>query len=156
MKQASILHSILILMLSAALGMAPALHAADDGETPSAEQVRQDARELMDSLKAYSAEQRDEAAERASEALERIDARIDALRARMEARWQDMDAQTRRQAQESLEALRRQRDRVAERYEALKEDSGETWERVKRGFTDAYRALHEAWEDSEGTLEPDE
>lgn len=152
MKHATMIRWSLIISLLAVPGLAPVIHADTPDEKPTADQVRQDARELMDSLRTYSAEQRDEAVEKTARALDRLDARIEALDARMRANRDRMDRAAREQARDNLETLRRHRDQVADRYDALKESSADSWDRVRKGFSDAYQALHDAWTQSEEDL----
>jgi DNA repair exonuclease SbcCD ATPase subunit len=152
MKHATMIRWSLTISLIAVLGLAPVIHADTPDEKPTADQVREDARELMDSLRAYTADQRDEAVEKTARALDRLDARVEALDARLRANWDKMDRAAREQARENLEKLRRHRDQVADHYDALKESSANAWDRVKKGFSDAYRSLHDAWTQSEEDL----
>jgi hypothetical protein len=48
-----------------------------------------------------------------------------------------------------MKALRRQRTGVAEWYGSLKTSSSDAWEHIKKGFSDAYESLSEAWEKPE-------
>ena len=57
-----------------------------------------------------------------------------------------MDAAAREKARARLKELRSQRTQVAEWYGSLKSSSGDAWEHMKEGFSDAYTALHDAWE----------
>ena len=141
--------------LLAGLGLAPG-HAADTQPEDSSAQpqdsaaeVRRETAELLEALKSYSAEQRDEALAKSRAALEQIDRRIEALETRMLEQWGEMDEAARAKMRESLQALREQRTRVAERYGSLKSGSATAWGHIKQGFSDAYRALHDAWEKSE-------
>ena len=145
-------HSIITwLLASALLAGWPALAEEDS----SATQVKEDTRALLDSLSHYTAEQRDQALERANEALARLDKRIEKLDARIRDRWENMDEENRQRAREHLEALREQRMKLAEWYGSMKTGAGQAWEEIKRGFTDAYQAFGQAWEESEQDLEPE-
>jgi predicted RNase H-like nuclease (RuvC/YqgF family) len=119
-----------------------------DGQT-SMEEVKKETQELIQTLKSYSAEQRDEAVQETREALEKLDKRIDALEKDIDRNWDEMDASAREQARESLKALRRQRIKLAEWYGSLKTSSMEAWEHMKKGFSEAYKALYDAWQKSE-------
>ncbi|MFO7816225.1 MAG: hypothetical protein R6V39_00875, partial [Desulfovibrionales bacterium] len=59
-----------------------------------------------------------------------------------------MNKETRKKANESLKALRKQRVKVAEKYGSIKESTGESWEHLKKGFSDAYKTLQKTWEKS--------
>jgi len=143
----------LVVMVIAILGRAPLCHAATSSDDASIEDVKRETKELLQTLKAYSADQRDEAIQKTKTALDRLDKRIEALEARIDRDWDKMDAAAREKARANRKALREQRAQVAEWYGKLKGSSVEAWEHVKKGFADAYRALSDAWEASE--TEPD-
>jgi len=133
----------------AILAGAPLCHAETDRDDTSIEDVKRETKELLQTLKAYSVEQRDEAIQKTKTALDHLDKRIDALEARIDRDWDKMDTTAREKARANLKTLREQRAQVAEWYGKLKDSSVEAWEHVKRGFSDAYRALTDAWETSE-------
>ena len=137
--------------LLASLGLAAAQAAQDQQET-SAEDIKRESAELLQALKSYGAEQRDEALEKSRVALDNLDRRIEALETRLLEQWEEMDEATRARARESLQALREQRTRVAEWYGSLKSGSATAWGHIKQGFSNAYRAMNEAWEKSEEDL----
>ncbi len=56
-----------------------------------------------------------------------------------------MDQAARRKARATLNALRRERNEVAEWYGGLKHGSAESWEQVKAGFLKSYQALKESF-----------
>jgi len=133
----------------AILAGAPLCHAETDRDDTSIEDVKRETKELLQTLKAYSVEQRDEAIQKTKTALDHLDKRIDALEARIDRDWDKMDTAAREKARANLKTLREQRAQVAEWYAKLKGSSVEAWEHVKKGFSDAYRALTDAWEASE-------
>ena len=137
------------LMVIAALGITPLGYGESSSEKTSIEDVRQETQDLIQTLKAYSADQRDEAVKKTKSALDNLDQRIDALEARIDNNWDNMNQATREKARASLKALRKQRTKVAEWYGSLKNSSADAWKHMKQGFSDAYNALYEAWEKSE-------
>ena len=138
-----------ILMLIGGLGIAPACYADTVSDKTSINDIKQETRELIESLQAYSVEGRDEAIHKAKAALDRMDQRIDALQLRVDNNWDKMDKAAREKARASLKALHEQRTRVAEWYGSLKSSSADAWGRAKDGFSAAYMAFHDAWEKSE-------
>jgi chromosome segregation ATPase len=100
---------------------------------------------LIQALGAYTADQRDEAVQRAKTALNNLDERIDALEKRIDDNWDQMNKAAREKARANLKALRKQRNEVAEWYGSLKTSSADAWEHIKKGFSDAYKALGDAW-----------
>lgn len=82
-----------------------------------------------------------------------LDKRIEELEARVDESWGKMDKAAREKARANLKALRKQRTQVAEWYGSLKSSTGDAWEHMKKGFSDAYKALNDAWEKSEKEFE---
>jgi hypothetical protein len=142
------------LALLAGLGLAPG-QAADEEQQSSAAEVKRETAELLQALKSYGAEQRDEALQKSRAALDNLDRRIEALETRMLEQWGDMDEAAREKTRASLQALREQRTRVAEWYGSLKSSSSSAWGHIRQGFSEAYQALHEAWEKSEQEFNED-
>ena len=101
--------------------------AAAPAEKTSKEEVKRETRELLESLKAYTADQRDEALQQASAALENLDKRIDILDQKLASQWDQMDQAARDNARATLNALRQQRTRVAEWYGSMKSSSVAAW-----------------------------
>ena len=132
------------------------LATAADGDEPSAGDIRKETGELMQALKAYGADKRDEAVEQTQAALDNIDRRIEALEANMLENWDKMDQAARDRSRASLNALRAQRTEVAEWFGGLKNSSVSAWGHLKQGFSDAYRAMSHAWEKSEKDVGTDD
>ena len=139
------------LALLASVGLASG-QAADQQRETSAADVERESEELMQALKSYGAEQRDEALEKSRAALDNLDRRIETLETGLLEQWDEMDEAARSKARESLQALREQRTRVAEWYGSLKSGSASAWGHIKQGFSNAYRSLNEAWEKTEEDL----
>jgi hypothetical protein len=140
---------LLAAMLTGVLSLTTTTLPAAETDQTSAADIKRETAELLQSLKNYGAEQRDEALEKSRAALENIDRRIDSLESKMLDNWDDMDQAARQQAHDSLQALREQRTRVAEWYGSMKSSSADAWGHIRQGFSKAYQALHEAWEKSE-------
>jgi gas vesicle protein len=134
--------------LAAVLILAPLGYAETSSEKTSIKEVKQEAQDFIQTLKSYSAGQRDEAVRKAKAVLENLDRRIDALETRIDNNWDNMNKATRKQARSSLRALRKQRTKVAEWYGSMQSSSADAWEHMKQGFSDAYKALYDAWENS--------
>lgn len=127
---------------------------SQESEPADADDVREQARELGDTLESYSAAQRDEAIEKAQQALADLSERIDRLEARMRERWGDMDEQARERAESDLEALEDQRSQAAEWFERMKGGSSEAWGHLSEGFAEAFEALRKSWREAEQDMEP--
>ena len=135
-------------MLIAMLVITPLCYAESSEEKTSIEEVKQETQDLIQALGAYTADQREEAIQRARTALNNLDNRIDALEKRIDDNWDQMNKAAREKAHVNLKALRKQRNKVAEWYGGLKASSADAWEHMKKGFSDAYKALGDAWEKS--------
>ena len=131
------------------LASIPLCSAETSSDKTSTEKVKKEAEDLVRALKDYTADQRDEAIPKIKAALGRLDKRIDALETDVDETWDKMDNAARSKARASLKALRTQRTRLAEKYGSLKSSSVDAWEHMKKGFSDAYNALYDAWEKSE-------
>jgi DNA repair exonuclease SbcCD ATPase subunit len=141
--------TIWVFMLIGTLGITPLCYAETSSDKTSIEKVEQETQDLLRTLNAYTVDQRDEAIHKTKAALDNLDKRIDALEARIDEDWDKMDKAAREKARASLKALRKQRTQVAESYANLKNSFGDAWDHMKKGFSDAYKALNDAWEKSE-------
>ena len=140
-----------ILMLTVGLGMTAACYAETSSDKTSINEIKQESRELIESLETYSAERREEAIQKAKAVLDKMDKRIDELESQVDNNWDEMEKATREKARASLKALRKQRTEVAEWYGSLKSSTADAWGRAINGFSSAYTAFQAAWEKSEKT-----
>ena len=122
--------------------------AASSDDKASMDDIKKETNDLIQSLKRYSADQRDEAVQEAKAALARIDQRIDALETQIDGKWDQMSQSVRERTRDSLRALHKQRNEAAQWYGSLKTSSAGAWKDMKQGFSDAYQKLSEAWERS--------
>jgi hypothetical protein len=124
--------------------------AAGSAQTPeddrtTIEAVKQEAKDLVEALKEYSAEQREEAVQRSRTALNILDRRIEELETQIAGQWDQMSSAARDKTRDNLKILRKKRNQVAESYGSLKAGSADVWEEMKKGFSSAYEALSDAW-----------
>jgi uncharacterized membrane-anchored protein YjiN (DUF445 family) len=138
-----------VFSLVAVFAIVPLCDAGTSNYKTSIEEVKQETQDLIQTLKAYSADQRDEAIQKTKSVLENIDQRIDALETRIDNNWDSMNRAARENARKSLKTLHKQRTKVAEWYGSMKSSSVDAWEHMKKGFSEAYEALYDAWEKSE-------
>ena len=146
MKIRTLAFSAQALALGALLA-APALCVAADtpGGNATAKDVSRKADETSRAIKGYTVAQRDEAVTQAKAALDDVDTRIRRMERKLDGEWDRMDQAARRKARATLNALRRERNEVAEWYGGLKHGSAESWEQVKAGFVKSYQALKESF-----------
>lgn len=142
--------SLMIMMLCLGVfGLTPMTFAGTDNQKTTMQDVKEETRELIETLKGYGVEQREEALLKTNKALAALDQKIDVLETRIDESWERMDKAARDKARASMRALREKRTDVAEWYGSWKVSSANAWEHMKTGFADAYQALHEAWEEAE-------
>lgn len=142
-----------VLMVTLGLGLASCAQSDEEGAT--AQDVERETRELIDTLRQYSADQRDVAVEEAGQALENLDDKIQGLEARIDRNWESMSEETRDRTRTNLSALREQRSELAEWYENFRNSSTGAWEEMKKGFTDAYQGLSDSWVEARREYEAD-
>jgi len=121
------------------LGVSPMSPAA---EAPGGKTT---AKDVSKTIKDYTVAQRDEATKSAKAALDDMDAGIRRLERKLEREWDQMDAAARKKARATLDALRRERNELAEWYGGLKYSSAEAWDEVKSGFAKSYDDLKGAF-----------
>lgn len=124
----------------------PVSYAQASDDKTTIEDVKRETQELISKIKGYTADQRDEAIKQTNQALKKLDNRIDALETTISNNWDQIDKAAREKAQNSLKELRKQRIELAEWYGGLKNSSGSAWEQMKKGFSDAYQNIIDAWE----------
>ena len=133
------------LLLIAMLCLVPLGYTQASNDNTTIQDVKQETQDFISKLKGYTAEQRDEAVKQTAQALKNLDNRIDALETRIYNGWDQMDKAAREDAQISLKELRQQRVALAEWYGSLKNSSVSDWEQMKKGFSDTYTAVVDAW-----------
>jgi chromosome segregation ATPase len=131
---------------------APSLAAASSDEV-TREEMNQEISEAIAAIKGYSVEQRDRALEEARAMMDKLDARIARLEDSLQNDWNELSQATREQTNDSLRALRKKRNALSEWYGGLAQSSGEAWEEVKDGFSQAYADLQESWADVKAAYE---
>ncbi|MCJ7764582.1 MAG: hypothetical protein MUP09_01405 [Thiovulaceae bacterium] len=142
-------NSLGALMLIGMLGITPLCYGGTSSDKTTVEEVKKETQDLLKTLSAYTVDQKDEAIDKTKAALDSLDKRIDALEKDVDKSWDKMDKATREKARASLKELRKQRTQAAEQYGSLKNSTGDAWEHVKKGFSDSYQDLTNAWEKSE-------
>lgn len=136
---------IYTLTLSLALA-APSQAALSPEDKTSIKEVKQETRELIKSIKSYSADQRDAAIQEIEIAIVKLDNRIESLENRIDSQWDSMTQPAREKARASLDALQQQRRELTTWYADLKDSSADAWANIRNGFSEVYRDINKAWE----------
>lgn len=147
-------HIVCAVAVAASCTFAAPLYA--ESEDSSVNELKQESRELGQALQEYGADQKDQAEDSINRMLSALDKRITELEKELAENWDDMSNTARERSQESLASLREQRERVQSWYNELKASSASAWERAKKGFSDAYEALSEQWDETERDLTLDQ
>jgi hypothetical protein len=137
-KSSALVHRCRWLAFQVLLGAAILCLAA---ESSAEKDVSRNARATGRAIKDYSVEQRDEAVKQAKAALDDADARMRRLERKLDADWDKMDAAARQRARATREAMRRERNQLAEWYGGLRHGSSDAWDEVKSGFAKSYDEL---------------
>lgn len=137
---------ILTMIAVMTLCFMPIVQAQSGNDAATAQDVKKETKELINTLQQYTADQRDQAVKEADQALNKLDGRIDELESRVDNNWDKMTQAARQKARANLKALRQQRNELAEWYGSFKNSSAGAWEQMKKGFTDAYQAMGDSWE----------
>jgi hypothetical protein len=107
---------------------------------PTASDVADEAREAADTAGAYAERTLEEVRADMRGRLEAANERIESL----EARAAELTGDAQAELQDTLEGLRRQRDQVADRLDALGDASGDAWRDVAEGAEQAWSELDAA------------
>tara|TARA_R110002074_G_scaffold152936_1_gene307519 strand:- start:91821 stop:92288 length:468 start_codon:yes stop_codon:yes gene_type:complete len=137
-----------VFILIGILGVTPICFAETSTDNTSIAEVKKETKELLQALRVYTVEQREEAIRKTKTALDNLDKRIDSLQARIDRNWEQMDSTARDKARSNLDALRKERTHAAEWYGSMKSSTSDAWEHMKKGFSKAYSELNDAWEKS--------
>jgi hypothetical protein len=126
-----------------------------NADKTTSKDVKQETMEALQAIKSYSIEQRDRAVDEANQVMKDLDARIERAQAGIEKKWDQMDQAAREKANDTLKALRAQRNELSEWYGGLKHSSASAWDHVKEGFAEGYESLAIAFDKAEKEFESD-
>lgn len=111
--------------------------------------VKQEAEDLLQELEKYSADQKNAAVQKTKAAIEALDEKIAALETRIDTKWDKMSKVTRKKARAGMRMIRAKRIQAAEAFGSMQSSSADAWEHMKKGVSDAYQELYDAWQKSE-------
>jgi len=131
----------MILMIAATIGFA------------QSSDVKKEINETLQAIAATTEEQRDQAKLKAEELVGRLDTEIRNLEAEIDKRSGEMTWAAKLRLNSNLRQLKRRRNDLAKRYDALREDTKQAWEDIKSGFVDGVRAVTEKLDDAAAKLE---
>ena len=131
----------MILMIAATIGFA------------QSSDVKKEINETLQAIAATTEEQRDQAKLKAEELVGRLDTEIRNLEAEIDKRSGEMTWAAKLRLNSNLRQLKRRRNDLAKRYDALREDTKQAWEDINSGFVEGVRAVTEKLDDAAAKLE---
>ncbi len=138
MTRTTIITALIVTLLVAIPLTGPAL-----GETTS-EDLAKETKEAFEAFKAYMIDKKNDALAHGKVLLDKTDAEIDKLQA--EADEASGDAKV--AYEEEIENLKAKRAVAAKKLDELGDASADSWDDAKEGFTEAYKALYDAYKEA--------
>ncbi len=111
-----------------------------DQEQTERQDVQQDAQDTAQTATEYAGEQKDEMLAEAEVALDNADEQIEELGAQIEDKWDEMDADAREQANETLDTLKEKRQALANEIDDMKDSEDDVLGEIQEGFWDGYES----------------
>ncbi|OOV88366.1 hypothetical protein BTA35_0202295 [Oceanospirillum linum] len=115
----------------------------------TAQDIRQETADVVETLQAYTEDQQQEAVQTARQVMQRADERINQLEAQIDNRWDQLSKPARKETQAALRELRQERNQLSEWYGSMKESSKGAWSEMRNGFNKAYQSMSDAWQDAQ-------
>lgn len=110
-------------------------------EETTAEDVKQETKEALETAKAYTEEQRAEYMAEMMDTLKSYEEKIQSLEMKAEGMGEDARAAL----EERIRMLKEQRERAAQRLEEMKSSSGDAWMEIKTGIDKAMEDMSKAY-----------
>jgi gas vesicle protein len=138
MKRLSIIIAVIAALVITIPLSGPAL-----GETTS-DELAKETKEAMEAFRAYMVEKKNDAIEHGKVLLDKTDAEVDVLQAKADEASGDAKVVY----QKEIENLKHKREVAANKLDELDDASADSWDDAKDGFTEAYKALYDAYKDA--------
>jgi len=143
---------MVLIILAAFFGSAFLLACGDGKETEKPEMkvtsqdVKKEAREAMETAKAYTLQQKEEYQEQIEARLQVLDREIQELQARTQSKAAELKEESKAEYNQTIEELRNKKQAAAEQLDKLKSASGKAWEDIKAGMDSAMDNLSQAFD----------
>lgn len=118
----------------------------------SPETIKEDAVELLNSIRQYSAEQKEELVKNTQSLLARFDKKIEEAESSFDKKWDSMSESAKKKSERTLERLKKERDEAKSWLEDAKESNAKTWSSVKGNLAESLTRLRERLQDSDDSL----
>ena len=136
-------HATALLLLVTALLIAVPLAGPALGETTS-EDLARETKEAYEAFKAYMIDKKNDAVAHGKDLLKKTDAEIEKLQTKADAASGDAKVAY----EEEIKNLQEKRAVAAKKLDELGEASADSWDDAKKGFTEAYQALYDAYKEA--------
>jgi len=100
-------------------------------------------------VQAFTQDKTDKTLEQVETTLDKLDSSINQLESKLAEKWDSMDAATKKEARHSLQVLHEHRSKMAQWMGSMQQSTSTAWSKVKDGFSQAYSALEETFQDDE-------
>ena len=136
-----------LLLLIAALLIAVQLAGPVIGDTTS-EDLARETKEAYGAFKAYMIDKKNDALAHGKELLKKTDSEIEKLQAKAD----EASGDTKVAYEKEIDHLKDKRNAAAQKLDELGDASADSWDDAKEGFTEAYKALYDAYEEAVANL----
>ena len=145
-----LLAMLVALALLAALALAGC--GGDEDNKVTLDEVKKQAKEAVDAAVTYSKQKQEELMAKAKVQYQDLSQQSAELMAKAKQKAAQGSAQVQAQAQAALDDLQKQQAVVQEKMRALKESSGQAWEKAKVELEEALQNLKEAYAKAKAEL----
>ena len=128
-------------LLALAVGVVLLQPAPSVGQTTS-QDLNRKVNEAVAAIKSYAAERKNDAVAYGQKLLSEFDQKYKGL----EKKAARATGEAKTELEKELKALKAKRKQAARKLDELGKASGQSWDRMKRDFADAYRELQELYE----------
>lgn len=137
-----------VLLMAILMSLTQVVVAEDDSDA-TVDTVRQEMQSLREALENSDSERRDGLMDDIEDVMGVVDDRVMTLDNRLKDNWETADRLARVQAQTAVASMRRERARVVQWHDRMKDSSDATWGSMKDGFDEAFTDLSDAWQEAE-------
>lgn len=137
-----------VLLMAILMSLTQVVVAEDDSDA-TMDTVRQEMQSLREALENSDSERRDGLMDDIEDVMGVVDDRVMTLDNRLKDNWETADRLARVQAQTAVASMRRERARVVQWHDRMKDSSDATWGSMKDGFDEAFTDLSDAWQEAE-------
>jgi len=103
----------------------------------------------VSAVQAFTQDKTDKTLKQVETTLGKLDVSIEQLEKKLAKKWDSMDATTKQEARRSLQVLHENRSKMAQWMGSMQQSTSTAWSKVKDGFSQAYSALEETFQDDE-------